>query len=171
MTSELRRSIAWEIPDDDAGEAVAIAIEALGLILGELLFTRLGNTPNLTDPKTALALRGLGTFSGRMGMSHLTWLAGVDERGQRRRYHTDNPLGPAAAERARLILEWLFVFPPGGGPPVMRPPSPPPPTIQLAIDELHASANASNRKAATKGLGSPRRIPRIVRGDHHRGGP
>lgn len=165
----LRRDpTGWQIEDDQVAEATLQALEALGLITAEILlhrYSRLGLDPG--DHDLDLALRGLGSLAGRVGMSRVAWLAGVDETGAVRRESAGTPEAVAVGEAIRRVLRWLFVWDPTDPdqPPTLAPPLPPPPTVRLDLDELHAAAMYLDRRARDQGLpgpGSRRRMTRTT---------
>lgn len=149
----------WQIEDDDAAERTLQALEAAGLIFAEMVLhriSRLGLDP--TDHDLDLALRGLGTLAGRVGMSRLSWLTGVDEAGNARRDKAeDDGTAEAVGERLRLILRWLLEWDPinPDAPPTFRPPSSPPASVRIALDELHAAAVYLDRRLNDQGLPGP----------------
>lgn len=157
----------WQIEDDDAAERLLQALEAFGLILAELTlhrFSRLGLDHH--DHDLDLALRGLGTLAGRVGMSRLSWLTGVDETGRRRADHAqDDGTAAAIGERMRAVLDWLLVWnlADPDAPPAFRPPTPPPPAVRLALDELHAAAVYLDRRLTDQGLPGPGNRRRMAR--------
>jgi len=163
----------WPIEDDAIAEAPLAALEAAGLIVLELLLhriSRLGLDP--TDPDLDLALRGLGTLSGRVGMSRLSWLSGIDETGRRRAESAGTDEAQAVGEAMRRVLQWLLVWDPTNtnAPPTIAPPSVPRPTIRIDLDELHAAAVYLDRRArgqGTTGPGERRRIVNTTTRRHH----
>ena len=150
----------WQIEDNEAGEEALRALEAFGLVVLEAYLhavSRLGH-----DDGTALALRGLGSLAGRVGMSRLTWQTGVDELGNVR--HDAPAAGHAVGSATRRVLNWLFRWPNGfGSPPVPAPPGPPPAAVVLDLDELHALATFVDRRLQSEGLTGPGRRRIITR--------
>lgn len=150
----------WQIEDDVAAERTLQALEVLGLIFAEIVLhrvSRAGLAPG--DPELDLSLRALGSVSGRVAMSRLAWMTGIDETGAKRKDQAGDPGGEAEAvgERMRAVLEWLLVWDltDPDAPPVMRPPSPPPPTVILALRELWAAATYLDRRARSQGTTGP----------------
>lgn len=156
----------WQIEDDDVAERLLQALETFGLILAELTlhrFSRLGLDPS--DHDLDLALRGLGTLAGRVGMSRLAWLTGIDETGARRSDSADDDTARAVGERMRTVLDWLLVWDltDPDAPPAFRKPSPPPARVRVALDELHAAATYLDRRARGQGNAGPGRRRNMVR--------
>lgn len=158
----------WTIEDDPTAEALLQALEAAGLIFAEMLFhrfSRLGLGTVADDHDLDLALRGLGTVAGRIGMTRLTWLTGTDETGRKRQHSADTPEAEAVGEAMRRVLQWLLVWDPTDpdAPPTIAPPSTPRPTVRLDLDELHSAAIYLDRRAAGQGNAGPGPRRRIVR--------
>ncbi len=148
----------WQIEDDETAERVLQALEILGLVFAEIVLhrvSRLSLDPH--DSDLDLGLRGLGSLSGRVAMSRLAWLAGVDETGARRRDKAGTAEAEAVGERMRAILNWLLVWNPTDPdqPPQLRPPSAPPASVRLAIAELYAGAMYLDRRARSQGTSGP----------------
>lgn len=156
----------WQIEDDETAEAVLASLEAAGFVVLELILHRLARLqldPN--DHDLDLALKGLGTLSGRVGMTRLAWLAGVDERGRQVATPDPNPMAGPAAEAIRRVLNWLLVWDLGNpdAPPELRRPTVPPPAVRLDLDELHAAAMFLDRRARNAGVTGPGRRRGIIR--------
>jgi hypothetical protein len=150
-------------------EEVLRSLEAAGLIVLELLLhriSRLGLNP--VDHELDLALRGLGTSAGRVGMTRLSWQTGFDEVGVKRTEKAGTPEAEAAGGAMRRVLQWLLIWDPRDPdlPPDLAPPSVPRPIVRLDLDELHAAATYLDRRArnqGTTGPGSRRRMVRTTR--------
>lgn len=163
----LRRDpVNWQIEDDAVAEHALEALELLGLITAELLLHRISRLSlDAGDHDLDLALRAMGTTSGRVAMSRLAWLTGFDETGRRRQDTAGTPEAEAVGERLRAILDWLFVWDLTNpdAPPQLRPPSPPSPRVRAALDELHAALFYLDRRARAQGLPGPGRRRTMVR--------
>ena len=156
----------WQIEDDAVAEQTLRALEAAGLIVLELLLhriARLGLDPN--DHDLDLALKALGSVSGRVGMTRLTWMTGVAEDGIKRAESEGTPEAKAVGEAMRRVLQWLLIWDPTNpdAPPDLAPPSVPRPIVRLDLDELHASAFYLDRRAAAQGASGPGARRRMVR--------
>lgn len=140
---------SWSIERPSAAAAALEALEILGLVLAESFLHRYSVIPGLLPDGDELALRGLGTYAGRIGMSRLAFALGRDEHG--RPYGQDvrarDRDEQIAGEHLEKILRWLFVWPPPpDAPPALRRPTPPPPAVRLALDELHSAALYGNNR-------------------------
>ncbi len=155
----------WQIEDDEAAEAVLVALESMGLIFAELILHAISNGGMLNNVNEELAVRGIGSTAGRVGMSRLSWLTGLDELGQKRREQSDNPMAEGAGERVRTVLHWLLEWELHNpdAPPRLRPPSAPPPKVALALDDLHAVVTYFSRRSANSGMAGPGLRRRIAR--------
>jgi hypothetical protein len=156
----------WQIEDDESAERLLQGLEALGLILVEMVlkrFSRLGLNP--TDHDLDLALRGLGHTAGSIGMTRLSWLTGTDEVGRRRTESAGTPEAEAIGEAMRRVAQWLLIWDPNDAdsPPIFAPPSPPRPIVRLDLDELHAIALYLNRRASNQGTAGPGQRRKMVR--------
>lgn len=163
----LRRAGAasWVIEDDAISELALEALEVLGLITAELLLHRISRV-NLVagDDDLDLALRAMGTVAGRVGMSRLTWLTGVDELGRPRRDSAGSEDAAAVGLRLRAILQWLFSWGPDPDqPPQLRPTTPPPADVRVYLDDLWAALIHLDRRATAQGLPGPGRRRSIIR--------
>lgn len=150
--------LGWVIEDDDTAEQTLRALEAAGLILLELVFhriSRLGLDPN--DHDLDLALRGLGSLAGRVGMSRLSWMTGISEDGTKRLEKAGTPEAEAVGEAMRRVLQWFLIWDPLDPdlPPTIAEPSVPRPIVRLDLDELHAAAIYLNRRAGGQGTSGP----------------
>lgn len=163
----LRRDPAgWQIEDDPVAEETLRALEAAGLIMLEMVMhrlSRLGLDPG--DHDLDLALRGLGTLAGRVGMTRLSWMTGTAEDGTKRADSKGTAEAEAVGEAMRRVLQWLLVWDPTDPdtPPSFAPPSPPRPTVRLDLDELHAAATYLDRRARGQGTTGPGRRRSMVR--------
>lgn len=163
----LRRDpLAWQIEDDPMAEEALRAVETLGMIFAEMALhrlSRLGLNPG--DPDTDLALRAMGSVSGRVAMSRLAWQTGTDELGRERQEKADTPEAEAAGERIRAVLHWLLEWDltDPDQPPRLRQPSAPPPSVQLALNELWAALTYLDRRARDQGTSGPGRRRETVR--------
>jgi hypothetical protein len=156
----------WAIEDYPTAEALLQALEAAGLIFAEMLLkrvSRLGLDPN--DHDLDLALRGLGHVAGSIGMTRLSWLTGVDEKGRKRQDSAGTAEAEAVGEAMRRVLQWLLIWDPTDedAPPTIAPPSPPRPIVRLDLDELHGAAIWLNRRASRQGNAGPGPRRRMVR--------
>jgi hypothetical protein len=156
----------WQIEDDAVAERTLQALEIFGLVFAEVVLHRVSRL-NLDpgDNQLDLALRGLGTLSGRVAMSRLAWLTGIDETGAVRRDRADEAEAEAVGERMRAVLAWLLEWDltDPDAPPQLRPPSPPPASVRLALSELHAAAMYLDRRARGQGTTGPGRRRSMVR--------
>lgn len=148
----------WQIEDDAVAERTLQALEILGLVFAEMVLHRIGRLgldPN--DHDLDLSLRALGSISGRVAMSRLAWLTGVDEAGNRRMDKADESEAEAVGLRMRAILHWLLEWDLTNpdAPPELRPPTPPPATVRLALSELWAAAMYLDRRAKGQGTSGP----------------
>jgi hypothetical protein len=156
----------WQIEDDATAEALLEAAEAAGLIFLELVLHRLSRLSlEPGDHDLDLALRGLGTLAGRVGMSRLSWLTGIDELGRARQDKAGTPEAEAVGEAMRRVLQWLLVWDPldPDAPPELAPPSSPRPIVRLDLAELHAAATYLDRRARDQGTSGPGRRRSMVR--------
>jgi len=156
----------WQIEDDSVAEHTLRALEAAGLIVLEMVFHRLSNMGlDLTDHDLDLALRGLGTLAGRVGMTRLAWMTGTDGAGNKRASKADDADAEAVGEAMRRVLQWLLIWDPTNpdAPPSFAPPSAPRPTVRLDLDELHAAAIYLDRRARAQGVSGPGSRRRMVR--------
>ena len=156
----------WQIEDDATAEALLESLEAAGLIILELFLhrvSRLGLEPG--DPDLDLALRGLGSLAGRVGMSRLSWLTGTDEVGRRRTERAGTPEAEAVGEAIRRVLQWLLVWDPTDpeAVPTIAALSVPRPTVRLDLAELWAVATYLDRRARAQGMAGPGRRRSMVR--------
>lgn len=154
----------WEIEDDSAAEAALRAFEVMGLIFSEMFLRRLAENRHLTIDES-LALKGIGTLSGRVGMTRMAYLTGVDERGFARREAEQNPDYRAAGEMVREVLNWLLEWDLGDpdAPPSPRYPDAPPAQVVVALKELHAAAMYLDRRAGEAGMSGSGRKREIAR--------
>jgi hypothetical protein len=154
----------WQIEDDAMAEAVLQGLEAVGLIFAEVFLRRIAEL-HRSDTGVNLALKGLGTLAGRVGMSRLTWMTGTDELGAIRSEGAGSDEAAAAGSAFRRVLNWLLVWNPTDieAPPALRPASPPPASVILDLDELHAAAIYLDRRARSQGLTGPGSRRRMVR--------
>lgn len=163
----LRRDpLAWQIEDDPMAEEALRAVETLGLLFAEMALhrlSRLGINPG--DPDTDLALRAIGSISGRVAMTRLAWQTGTDEQGRERREKADTAEAEAAGERMRAVLNWLFEWnlTDPDAPPSLRQPSTPPPSVRLALNELWAALTYLDRRARGQGSSGPGRRRNMTR--------
>ncbi len=156
----------WMIEDDPVAEQTLRALEAAGLIVLELLLHRISRLqldPN--DHDLDLTLRALGTLSGRVGMSRISWMTGYAEDGTKRADKADTPEAEAVGEAVRRVLQWLLIWDPTNAdlPPDIAPPSVPRPIVRLDLDELHAAAIYLDRRARGQGTAGPGRRRSMVR--------
>lgn len=156
----------WVIEDDATAEQTLRALESAGLIVLELLLhriSRLGLDPN--DHDLDLALRALGSISGRVGMSRLSWMTGISEAGTKRLDKAGTPEAEAVGEAMRRVLQWLLVWDPTDPdlPPDLAPPSVPRPIVRLDLSELHAAAIYLDRRAGGQGTSGPGARRRMIR--------
>lgn len=162
----------WQIEDDEVAERTLQALEAAGLIMLEMVFHRLSHMGlDHSDPELDLALRGLGSLAGRVGMSRLSWLSGFDEAGNPRADQAGTSEAKAVGEAMRRVLQWLLHWHPTDidAPPVFAPPSAPRPTVRLDLDELHAAAIYLDRRASGQGTSGPGARRRMVRSTTRKG--
>lgn len=158
--------VAWQIEDDDVAEAALEAVEALGLLFAEMVLHRVSRLHlDPADGDLDLAVRAIGSVAGRVGMSRLAWLSGVDEAGHHRRDSADSDSAKAVGEAMRRVTNWLLAWDltDPDAPPQLRPPTPPSPTVRLDLDELHAALIYLDRRAGAQGLPGPGRRRSIVR--------
>ncbi len=156
----------WTIEDDPTAEQTLRALEAAGLIVLELLLHRISRlTLNPNDHDLDLALRGLGSLAGRVGMSRLAWMTGTAEDGTKRLDKAGTAEAEAVGEAMRRLLQWLLVWDPTNPdlPPELAPPSVPRPIVRLDLDELHAAAIYLNRRARGQGTAGPGARRNMVR--------
>jgi hypothetical protein len=155
-----------QIEDDATAEEVLRSLESAGLIVLELLLhriSRLGLDPD--DFQLDLALRGLGSLAGRVGMSRLSYQTGVDEAGQRRTTKAGTSEAEAVGEAMRRVLQWLLIWDPTDPdqPPTLAPPSVPRPIVRLDLLELLNAARYLDRRARGQGTSGPGDRRRMVR--------
>ena len=156
----------WTIEDHATSEETLRALESAGLIVLELLLHRISRlTLDPNDHDLDLALRALGSISGRVGMSRLSWMTGISEDGTKRRDKAGTPEAEAVGEAMRRVLEWLLIWDPTGPdlPPQLAPPSVPRPIVRLDLDELWAAAIHLDRRAKAQGTSGPGARRRMVR--------
>jgi hypothetical protein len=156
----------WVIEDHPTAEQTLRALEAAGLIVLELLLHRISRlTLDPNDHDLDLALRGLGTLGGRVGMSRLAWMTGTAPDGTKRADKAGTPEAEAVGEAMRRVLEWLLIWDPTNSdlPPDLAPPSVPRPIVRLDLDELHAAAIYLDRRARAQGTTGPGARRRMVR--------
>jgi hypothetical protein len=154
------------IEDDPTAEELLRALESAGLILLELVlhrFSRLGLDPH--DSDLDLALRGLGTLAGRVGMSRLSWMTGISETGTKRADKAGTAEAEAVGEAMRRVLQWLLEWDLTNAdlPPQFAAPSVPRPTVRLDLAELHNAALYLDKRARQQGTSGPGGRRRMVR--------
>lgn len=148
----------WQIEDDDAAEATLATLEALGLVLAEMVLHRFADM-GIASKATSSHLRGLAVVAGTTGMTRLQWLQGG------RRDKPDNPMAGAAAERMQALMNWLLEWEIHNpeAPPKFRKPRPPGPAVVEAAGDLLASASYFYRRAANSGTTGGGRKRRMAR--------
>lgn len=152
-----RDPVASTVEDDAVAEETVRAVEILGMIFAEMALHRLSRLGLTDNPDTNLALRAMGTVSGRLAMTRLAYQTGTDEAGNPRRAKADTAEAEAVGARMRAVLDWLLVWDLTNpdAPPTLRPPSPPPPTVELALIELWDGLRYFDRRLMNGGVAGP----------------
>ena len=135
----------WVLEDEDAQLAALDAVEALALVVLDVILRRVAEFHPLDQ---ALALRAVGTIATREGLTRLAHYRGVDEASRPR--EASDELHAAAAADVWAVLTWLVDLPPDG-PPRLRGPSPAGALQVLALDELHAAAVGLDHLSSRRG--------------------
>lgn len=153
---------SWEIEAESAAEGTLRALETAGLIMLEMVLHRF-SAMHTHDQDTEMALKALGSLSGRVGMTRLAHLTGLDENGLLRE-RDPNSDHQAAGDMIKAVLDWLLVWESDAdAPPSPRTPSPPTPLVARYLSELHAAAFYLDRRAGELGSSGPGTIRKLIR--------